>query len=357
MLPDKKNIDSAPDLSLDRAREFCEMIPGAASVWKSDGSMRLLNEAARRLINFTEAAFVDRPFFWLDRVHPDDREMYGDFLDNFDRQKGGAACDFRFFPRDADNPKWIREQCVVAGEAYHGTDWEIISSFTDISDLKFRETADAEADESRSTKLSMHDFQNWVHTIAMEIELAQSELRSKFDSPEVQPVIEVLNRSLSSLREQVVNIVESRTSHDLLGILEEVIRKMRNELARQGVKLRLVRQGPLPKVEGDKDQLRDALERVLASCGAMVKRGGVLRIDAGPKEVGNEAYAEVKVTPSPAVAVEIGDAQQGQGEGNRLRFGILLAGEVLRRYRGRVSFEQVSNKQGQVIILFKASSS
>lgn len=357
MLPDRKNIDSDEDLSHRRAREFCEMIPGAASLWKRDGSIRLFNEAARRLINCHEFDFIDRPFFWLERVHPDDREKYGEFLEHLEnRQKGGAACDYRVFPREADTPKWLREQCVVTGSSQRGASGEIISSFTDISDLKYRGAEDGEVIESRPTTVSMHNFQNRVHTIAMGIELAQADLRRKFSSVELQPVIETVDHLLSSLREQVVSMAGSRASHDLLVILDVVIRKMRTELARQGVKLRLVRQAPLPRVEGDKDQLFGVLERVLESCGAMLNRGGDLSVETGPRKVGRDAYAEVKITASSATAVEVETKENAQIEGHRLRMGVLLAGEVLRRYRGQVSFKQVGSNQGQVIILFKASS-
>ena len=56
------------------AREFCEMIPGAVSLWSRDRSVWQLNESAKRMINYSEADFVNRPSLWLERVHSEDRE-------------------------------------------------------------------------------------------------------------------------------------------------------------------------------------------------------------------------------------------------------------------------------------------
>jgi hypothetical protein len=338
------------------AREFCEMIPGAVSLWSRDRSVWLLNESAKRMINYSEADFVNRPSLWLERVHSDDREKYCKFVEELDKDQPPAPCDYRFFPRNALRPKWIREQSVVLGRDQNGAALDVISAFTDISDVKPSHGAVAKKDDRDSAKLLIHELHNCFHKISMELELAQMDLKRNFKSADFGNVMDSLNRSLLDLRAQVFNILEGRTSQDPLIILDDVMRKMRKELSRQRVKLRLVRQGPLPMVEGDEDQLRNAFEQVFEFCGAMLKHGGDLEIEAGPKEIGGQSYAEVKVTSCSSTSLELGEeAKASQPEGHRIGLGIMLAAEILERYRGQVSFQQRSNKQGQVTVLIKAS--
>jgi hypothetical protein len=332
------------------------MIPGAVSLWSRDRSVWQLNESAKRMINYSEADFVNRPSLWLERVHSEDRENYCRFVGDLDKDQPPAPCDYRFFPRNALRPKWIREQSVVLGRDQNGAALNVISAFTDISDVKPSHDAVAKKDDRDSAKLLIHELHNCFHKISMELELAQMDLKRNFKSVDFGNVMDSLNHSLVDLRAQVFNILEGRTSQDPLIILDDVMRKMRKELSRQRVKLRLVRQGPLPMVEGDKDQLCNAFERIFEFCGAMLKHGGNLEIEAGPKEIGDQSYAEVKVTSSSSTSLELGEeAKACQPEGHRIGLGIMLAAEILERYRGQVSFQQRSNKQGQVTVLIKAS--
>ena len=347
-----------PGARLNGAREFCEMIPGAVSLWNRERSVWLLNESAKRMINYSGADFVNRPSLWVERVHSYDRENYCRFVGNLDKDQPPAPCDYRFFPRNALRPKWIREQSVVLGRDQNGGALDVISAFTDISDVISSHGADAKKDDRDSARLLLHELHNCFHKISLELELAQMDLKRNFKSAEVGNVMESLNRSLLDLRTQVFNILEGRTSQDPLIILDDVMRKMRKELSRQRVKLRLVRQGPLPMVKGDEDQLRNAFERVFEFCGAMLKHGGNLEVEAGPKEIGGQSYAEVRVTSSSSTSLELDEeAKACQPEGHRIGLGIMLAAEIFERYRGQVSFQQRSNKQGQVTVLIKASQS
>jgi hypothetical protein len=359
MLPDEIKMSSGLSKGdpFDGARGFCEMIPGAVFLWTRERSVWLLNESAKRLTNYSEEDFVSSPSLWMERIHPDDREKYFEFVEGLDKDKRPGPCDYRFFPRNAHKPVWIREHSVVLGCSRDGTAWDIISVFTDISDLKRAHGADTQRNDTGSAKLSMHGLQNCIHKIALEIELAQMDLKRKFNSAEFENVIESMDHSLSDLREQVLKILENCTCHDPLTILDDVMRKMRSELTRQNVKLRVVRRGPLPMVGGDKEQLHNAFEEVFQFCSAMLKHGGDLKIQAGPKNIGSQAYAEVKVTSVASAAIEMGEEKRAsQADGHRIGLGIRLAAEILGRYRGQVTFKQASVSRGQVTILIKASS-
>jgi hypothetical protein len=113
-------------------------------------------------------------------------------------------------------------------------------------------------------------------------------------------------------------------------------------------------------VQGDNEELHSAFERVFEFCGAMLKDGGNLEVEAGPKELGGEVYAEVKLTTRSPAFIEPDREKVFQSylgvESNRNELGIDLAREILSRYRGQVSFLKKSNNRGQVTILIKSSS-
>jgi hypothetical protein len=297
MLSNKKSMSS--DFSahdqLSSAREFCEMVPGAVSLWSRERSVWMLNEAAKRLINYSETDFVHRHSLWVERIHPDDREEYCEFVKNLHKKKLPVRCDYRFFPRHAHRPVWIREDALVLGCRQNGVASDIISALTDISDLKRAHWGKTKTNGSDPANLSMHEFQNYIHKIAMELELTQMDLQKTSNSAELKHVIELLDRLLSDLRDQVFKIVESRTYHDPLTILAER-RAQREKRASTAPRQATPRaQEAPPIVEGDKEQLHNVFEPVFEFCGAMVKDGGRVTDRGRRKKIGHQAYAKVKV--------------------------------------------------------------
>jgi len=117
-----------------------------------------------------------------------------------------------------------------------------------------------------------------------------------------------------------------------------------------------VRREPLPMVKGDKDQLSSAFEYVFQFCGAMLKNGGNLQVEARRKEIHGEIYAELNVTSAPAASGEPGEKLELRpSAGHRIDVGLALAREILARYRGRVIFQEESKNRGQVTVRVAAS--
>jgi hypothetical protein len=357
MLLDERTVSL--DGHFDEARAFWEMIPCAISLWTRERSYCLLNESAKRLINYSEADFLNHPSFWMDRIHPDDQQGFLQAQERLAKSKSPVSCDYRFFPKNADRPLWIREISVLC-QGQNKTAWDILSVYTEISDLKATKAAETKENHlADAVKLLTHDFQNCVHKINMELDLAGMGLRGKFHHTDLVDAVDSMSRSLADLRSQLVRTAERRTSQDPLTILDTIMRKMRKDLNRQRVNLRLVRRGPLPMVQGDKDELHSAFERLFEFCGAMLKDGGNLEVEAGPKEMGGQVYAEVKLTTRSSALIEPGGEKVLQSylgaECNRNELSIDLAREILSRYRGQVSFRKKSSNQGQVTILIKSS--
>ena len=344
----------------DEVRAFWELIPCAIALWTPERSYCLLNESAKRLINYSEADFLNHPSFWMDRIHPDDQQGFLRAQERLAKSKSPVSCDYRFFPKGADRPLWIREISALC-QGQNKTAWDILSVYTEISDLKATKAAETKENPlADAVKLLTHDFQNCVHKINMELDLAGMGLRGKFHYTDFVDAVDSMSRSLADLRSQLVRTDERRTSQNPLTILDTIISKMRKDLNRQRVHLRLVRHEPVPMVQGDNEELHSAFERVFDFCGAMLKDGGNLDVEAGPKEMGGQVYAEVKLTTRSSALIEPGKEKVFQSylgaESNRNELSIDLAREILRRYRGQVSFRKKSSNRGQVTILIKSSS-
>ena len=358
MLPDEGTVSVGRHF--DEVRAFWEMIPCPISLWSRERSDCLLNESAKRLINYSETDFLNRPSFWMDRIHPDDQQNFLQAQERLARSKSPVSCDYRFFPKNADGPLWIREISALC-QGRNKTAWDILSVYTEISDLKATKAAETKENPlADAVKLLTHEFQNCVHKINMELDLAGLGLRGKFQSTDLVNAVDSMSRSLADLRSQLVRTDERRTSQNPLTILDTIVRKMRKDLNRQRVNLRLVRRGPLPMVQGDNEELHNAFERVFEFCGAMLKDGGNLEVEAGPKEMGGQVYAEVKLTTRSSALIEPGREKVFQSslgaECNSNELSIDLAREILSRYRGQVSFRKKSNNRGEVTILIKSSS-
>jgi PAS domain-containing protein len=345
--------DQADTLSL------WEISACAMALWSRDRSLCLLNESARRLINYAESDFLHCSSLWGDRIHPHDQQEFRRSEEALRNGKSPVRCDYRFLPKNAQNHIWLREASVLSTQ-HEGTPWHIFSAYTDISDLQAKNAAGITADNMmNSIKLLNHELMNCVQKVVMELELAKLGLDGSDRSSELLNTVDAMNRSVMSLRGHLASLVESLIPHDPSSILDDTLQKLRKQLHRQSVNLRLVRRGPLPLVRGDRDQLLSAFEGVFESCRAMIKNGGNLDVEAGPKEVGGQLYAEVKVISSSAATLDCDDygTYQGYetGEGYQVGIGIALAAEILSRYRGQVSFRKQDDNRGEVTILIKAS--
>lgn len=351
-------LGSDRDRNLSGIRAFLEISPCAISLWSRDRSFCLLNQSAQRLLNYTEADFLKHRYLWLERIHPDDQQIFSWSQAALGTGRSPVRCDYRFLPRNARRPVWLREISTVE-TSQRRVPWDIFSVYTDISDLKASKAAEIREDDVMNLiRLFSHELRNSVQKVIMELEFAKLGMERTVNSNDLVSAADAVNRSVLSLRDQLMCLLESFASHDPSAILDVTVQKLRKELHRRRVNLRLVRRGPLPMVRGDKAQLLSAFERVFEFCGAMSKDGGNLEVEAGPKKLGGQLYAEVKVMGTSAVSVEPGEAAFQScvgGESHEIGLGMALAAEILGRYRGQVSFRKEGNNRGEVTILIKAS--
>jgi signal transduction histidine kinase len=210
----------------------------------------------------------------------------------------------------------------------------------------------------------IHDLQNRLHVLSMGLELAGRGLNEQVEPRRFLDIVGSINRSVENLRDYLGSLEGGLpAAQDPAEIFSAVLSSMRKELSRKSINLRLVRREPVPMVKADREQLCSAFERIIEFCGALVKKGGELKVEAGPKEVGGQVFAEFKVTTSPATAFELVEGQDSQAYMNlKVRnegvgVGLALAAEILRRYQGQVSVRKENLQQGQLTVLMKSSGS
>src|SRR5262245_2783726 len=98
----------SPDLDPGgRSDELCtfgETFPCAIALWSRDRSRCSLNTFVKRLINYSETDFLQRPALWTDSIHPDDQRRFFQSQERLAASQSPVQCDYRFFPRNSDRP-------------------------------------------------------------------------------------------------------------------------------------------------------------------------------------------------------------------------------------------------------------
>ncbi|HKS38579.1 MAG TPA: ATP-binding protein [Verrucomicrobiae bacterium] len=101
-----------------------------------DYSATWVSENVRCLTGYSPEEMVNGRTFWIDRVHPDDREsVLRDFEAIFDRRS--VVAEYRWKCADGAY-RWLRDEAVISRDE-HGELKEIIGSWLDITERKQRE--------------------------------------------------------------------------------------------------------------------------------------------------------------------------------------------------------------------------
>jgi PAS domain-containing protein len=344
-----------------QTRIWLQTLPCPVALWSRDRSFYLLNRSAKGVIQFSEEDLLSHASFWLEQVHADDQENFLNFQEELVKREMPVSYDYRFFPKGATEPIWIREVSVVANHK-EIIPWNIVSAYTDISDLKHAHASRKRASNSINViRPLIHDLQNRLQVVIMGLELASRGLKKEFDSERLLRMAYSMKYSLEDARDCLNSSQrEDRfICQDPLMILEGACGEMRTQLERQRVGLRLIRREPLPRIQGDKKQIQKALGRIIRSCGGGLKNGGHLEVEAKPKKLGGQVYAQVRITSCPC-SIKSNQSNASQSfsrmQKDQIELDIALASEMLRRYQGRVSIQNQSENAGQVTILIKASS-
>ncbi len=192
----------------------------------------------------------------------------------------------------------------------------------------------------------------------MEIDLLQLTSSLSIDLKRILHAIDRANLSIQDLSDYFTppQLLLSEEKPDI--ILEEIVEEMQKELTRQGIQVHMYFQSPLPAVSVDSRQFRNALERVLAFCQALLNQGGDLEIEVDLKEIEGARCVELRLTSSSLNSFEMDEKEVFHPflrvNNYRAGLGMALASEILKRHHGRIYFEKVNAKRGVFTILLEA---
>ena len=339
-------------------KTFLEILPCAVGLWGPDSVLYLLNDRASKLIGFSDREFTKDASLWLSRIHPRDRSLFSTARKKLLSGETMVACDYRFFPSSDEKNLWLRDVSV----SYRNPSGEvqgIISSYHDITALKERRTKNQEAE--RRTEIVeglVHEIQNYLNVIYTGLDLM---VGSHGETPESKPVLKAakqVNEYMQELREYFLPPQGQISKIHPRVILEEVLREFERELQRQGILLRVDRRSTLPSVSVDLEQFRNALERVMEFCRALLPQGGEIKIGSGLKSIGGRRYVELQmVSSSPtSLGVEEEDVFRPflRVNGYQVGLGIVIADQIFRRHKGKILFQKENQNRGMFTLLLDA---
>ena len=317
--------------------------PVAIAIWQTDHSLLFINNHAAQLTGFANADLSEATALWGKRVHVDDRATFSSSWRDLRKGMRQSTCDYRFFPKHSKTAIRLMEVSVLTSGLRNGPEL-VVSVYFRVADLS-EEPKHQETEPLLRTLL--HDVQNYLHVVKMEIELSELGLKSTLEVAQLAKKLSSVAQVPRDLREYLGANAMTMTIEDLESVLKNILRRMQYQLHRQKASLRLVRRrrGPLPPVEVDKNQACDALERVLESCRLRLKRGGGIKIDAGQIiDVRGRPDAKLKITVTPAesIGIDVCDSLRSSvrvGE-KQVEIALDLAHEILRRYHGRVTLDR-----------------
>jgi K+-sensing histidine kinase KdpD len=297
---------------------------------------------------------------WISRVDPRDRSRFVASWEGI-KSHGAPACNDYRFQRSDGKTIWVRD---VSG-AYpklDGASAAIISTYTDVSDLKKRSSSRKSKPRSTNTLEAVigpvvHDIRNNLHAIRLEIDLLLMDFGATLKTERLYESVERVNRSLDDLREYLVSPAPQPSVANPKLLLDEILGPMKEEFERRRVNLDINQLTAVPSVWIDSKQFRAALERVLEFCGALLDRGGELGIEVANRKAGTADHLELAVTVTSVSSCEVDEKDVFRPflkvNNRQIGLGMGLARQILRRNQSDIRFVRQSSHRGRISILLK----
>ncbi len=354
MVANKSN-SSIPSKFFGDAQTFLNGIPCAASLWTADRANYLFNASANSLTGFQERDPIPGAETWANQVHEDDRDRFRDFVARIDNSQNPRSCDYRFLPRGATKPIWIREISATVTTETVNRDWKVISLYIDISDLESHPPADGQKTNLNDIIDELfHDAQNGIHRVGMELELARLGLEKGSDAVQTTEMINVLEHTVRDLRSYITCLHPSWPDCDPAAVLDAVVANRQMGSLRRRVNIVWIPANSIPHVPMHAKLLARVIERILDVCENSIEERGELRIAAGQRHCSDKLRAEIKLKMFSTTAIPLQGDQWNSEEpaaNNPRRRGIDRALRVLRRHNGEVSFRKDTDRQCEITIL------
>jgi nitrogen-specific signal transduction histidine kinase len=340
------------------AGSVLENFPTGMAVWYVEPFFCVFNRSAMQLTGFSDRDFQQNESLWLRRVHPQDHTLISGAWKKLQTEMRKVTCDYRFLPKGLREEIWIRD-VSLPWENGDGKFAGIVSVYTDIS--AFMAGGSQSTPDLRKIIVGLtHDVRNHIHVIGGALETLRLTGSLPVEPQKIIKPIEEINRLLRDLQEYFSPPNAQLSVANPVLMLQDVILKMRDELRRRGIHLKLVHESSLPYVRLDAREIGRAISRVLDFSVALLPEGGKLNIKAQRREIDSTQYVELQIISDSAYSLEIDEKDVFQPflQVGKYKAGLslALARETLYRNRGQISFRKTNFQQALFSLLLEVCS-
>ncbi|HWO43762.1 MAG TPA: PAS domain-containing protein [Candidatus Eisenbacteria bacterium] len=339
-----KTGPKTPETELVVADAVLALIPGPAALWNQSGDYGVLNDASKHLLGFTERR-IER-WRWSERIHPLDRDAFNAAWKRLEAGEGKVSCEYRVFPVHSRQTLRLIETSRVLRSAGQVA---IVWSFYTAANDEPREGLEMSQMRELLSGLA-HEVGNALQTIRGEIDLLRlAGGLSQQSSSAISCGVQQMRKIAHEIQEYLSAGPSELKTEDPAAVLNEVIQQSRDELSRQGIRMRVVVREPLPKLPLD-CQFRSALRRVIEFSRALLPEGGELTVEAGLRRAESECFVELNVVnASPTqLQIEEKDVFRPFVKVNDCSVGLSMAvaRQILRRHFGKIAFRKEQRNRG-----------
>jgi PAS domain S-box-containing protein len=341
-----------------RIEAILDHVPCAVALWNKGGIKGSFNCHARELLGVTDTQLCHTA--WINQVDPRDRDRFASSWDRLKSHSKTVRNDYRFLRSDGKSI-WLRDVSAPYQNLAREPE-AIISTYTDISDLKLRSSSKARPWNKETLEQLIgpviHEVRNNLHAIRLEIDLLLMDFGAPLKSERFLESMDRVNRALYDLREYVVCPEPQPCAVNPKLVLDDLLYQIEQELEQRQIKVEFNQATVLPLAWIDAKQFRSALERVIDFCRVLLDKGGKIEIDIHPRRLDGTEYVELTLTTSPVSLLELKPKDIFRPflkvNNRQLGLGMALARQILLRNRGDVSFVKESPRRGRISILLKA---
>jgi PAS domain S-box-containing protein len=261
--------------------------------------------------------------WWIDRIHPEDRERTAGELREAIRSGASSwTCEYRFLRVDGE---WahIYDRAYIACDA-SGRAWRVIGAMQDLTDRKKAEVELRRAQEETLARQKLesvgvlasgiaHDFNNLLGGISAQAELAATQLAegaSPMDG--IQRISTMASRGAEIVRQLMIYSGHDKAAPEealnVSRLVEEMLELLRVSITKNAV-LRIHLSQDIPTVLGRAAQLRQIVMNLVINASEAVGEGGGLikvstshitvppyRGPGSPSDLPPGAYAKFEVS-------------------------------------------------------------
>jgi signal transduction histidine kinase len=351
-----KQTDFSSAVSLRNASvEPCLLVGGAphpAALWSLDRRFCVFNALVSRLLGYSEQEINYHPEVYLDRVHPEDRNVFASAWQKLGAGEKSTSCRYRFSPKHGSETRTIQENSFLL----HMQQSDARAVLTLYSDVGSETDKIAEAHRLRSLLRGMsHEIGNNLQAISGELELLKwSGTLPAESAAVVSSAIRQIRTLTGDIEEYFFPFPGKPENGGLPALITSIIHEREEKNKASGIQSELIVNGTLPNVPLD-DRVAKMLKAAIDFSCALLASGGELKIQLAACSRDEGDYIEVNLVSCCRATLPIEDDRVFRPfvtvGGYRAGLSMTVARRVLRRRSGKIVFRKEEANRGVFSVL------